>query len=374
MQLNVLKDDLAAGLAIVGRAVTARSTLPVLHNICLTTEGSRLRLSATNLERALTCWVGAQVTEEGAITLPAKTLLDTVNAIAFGESLEVSIKDKTLFLKAAGSKTQIKGMEAEEFPVIPYGPTWGEPQIIVAATVLRKAIEQTTFSAATDEARPTLTGVLLRTHSGQATLAATDGFRAAEAVIAASVTGNDRKAVVPASALDTLKNVLGKETQDVKIYFAPQDGQVVFAFDNVELLTQLIEGEFPDYEHILPAQAAITATVNVGEMRAAIRAVNVFAREDAHTVKFTFDDAGLTLLGQSAETGQAVARMATDVSGLTESFQIAFNAKYLLDVFAALTTDRCQLRFNTPTSPSLFVPVEAAGGYRAVIMPLRVGN
>lgn len=378
MKANTLKDNLAKGLSIVSRAVASRSTLPVLGNILIATEGARLRLSATNLSMAITCWIGADVEEDGAITVPARTIVDVVSTIEAGDSVSLALNKttQTLALKASGHKTEIRGIDAEEFPVIPRGGDVEAAPIEFEAAVLRDAIGKTVFCAFTGEARPVLTGVLVKVGGGKATFAATDGFRLAAADV--SVSDGSEGAIIPAKSLEEVGRVLQGFEGAVAMRVAATS-QAIFTAEDIEIVCQLLEGNYPNYESIIPKDSKFAAEVDAAELRNAVKAADIFARENDHLVRFTFADGGfgspeggLTLLGQSTETGSGEAKVAAVLSGALagQPFEIAFNAKYVMDALDA-HDGRCVMKMNSPATPLLIVPA-SGNGYRQIVMPMAV--
>ncbi|MGH2521421.1 MAG: DNA polymerase III subunit beta, partial [Anaerolineales bacterium] len=259
MKVSCLQENLAKGLSIVARAVASRSTLPVLGNILLATDNGRLRLSATNLELGITCWIGAKIEEEGSTTVPAKTLVDLVNTLPQDQvAMSLAQRTQTLNLSCGRTQAHIKGIDAQEFPLIPLADLDNAIQLNVED--LREMINQVAFAAATDEARPMLTGVLARIEGDQVSLSASDGFRLA--VRKANLSEPVREAVtaiIPARALSELARVI---TADEPAYMSlpPGRGQVIFHHGSVELVSQLIEGTFPDLNAIIP-KSYLTRTV-----------------------------------------------------------------------------------------------------------------
>ncbi|MCX7839477.1 MAG: DNA polymerase III subunit beta [Anaerolineae bacterium] len=309
MKLSCLQENLAKGLSVVSRAVATRSTLPVLSNILLSAEQGRLKLAATNLELAITCWIGAKVDEEGAITLPARILNDFVNSMP-PERIEMNlnVKNQTLHLKCARYNANIKGIDAQEFPII---PTAGDgKRISIEASTLREMIEQTTFAAATDESRPVLTGVLAKFEKDKVTFAAADGYRLSVRYAALSEpVASPISIIIPAKALQEVARVSGDQEDPIVIAVTENQSQVVFQLTNIEIVSQLIEGQFPDFARILPTSHATRTVVTTSEWQNAVKASSVFAREAMNTVRLSITPGNemgagrLTIAATSAEWG-----------------------------------------------------------------------
>jgi DNA polymerase-3 subunit beta len=377
MRVSCLQENLAKGLSIVGRAVATRSTLPVLSNILLATDQGRLKLSATNLEIGITCWIGAKVEEDGAMTVPARTFVDLVSALpAERVDMELVVRTQTLNLKCGRFENNVRGIDATEFPLIPTADD--DKAIRIDPEVLRTLVNQVVFAAATDESRPILTGVLARFDNDKVTFAASDGFRLAvrTAPLLEPVPA-PLSVIIPARALAELGRISGDQEDPVTINITPSKSQVLFHLDHIELVSQLIDGNFPDYTQIIPKKKETRTVVGTAELLKACKAANVFARESANIVKLTIEPGSelapghITVQATSAETGDNVGEMDATVDGTP--IQIAFNVKYLIDMLSAANAAQVALETSTPSSPGKFVPV-GDDSFLCVVMPMHIGN
>lgn len=376
MKLTCLQENLAKGLSIVGRAVSTRSTLPVLGNVLLATENSRLKLAATNLELGVTCWIGAKVEEEGAITVPARTLLDMVNAF-YGEQveMELNVRTKSLRLACGRSEANIKGIDAQEFPLIPQA----EPDGIQLPTeTMREMIARTAFAAATDESRPILTGVLARFEDDTVTMAAADGFRLSVSSATMELTVDEPVTlIIPSNSLKELLRISADQEEAISLTLPSGRGQAIFHLQDVELVTQLIDGTFPDYQQIIPSSYETRTVVSTGEMRAACKTADIIAREAAHTARLrVFPEADLTpghmvVAATSAETGDNETEIDALVEG--EPIEVAFNVKYLNDVLGVIDTPQVALETTSAASPGVVRPA-GSDDFVHVIMPMSLGR
>jgi len=377
MKVSCLQDNLAKGLSIVGRAVSPRSTLPVLGNILLATDGGRLKLSATNLEVGINCWIGAKVEEEGAITVPARTFIDLVNAFPPEKvDMELVIRTQTLNVRAGRSEANVKGIDAQEFPLVPVPE--GEDGISVEPDDLRTAIEQVAFAAAADESRPILTGVLAKFEDANLTLAAADGFRLSVRTLPLSHAVPDPfSVIIPARALTELGRISGEQKDPVTITVTPTRNQVLFQLTGTVLVSQLIDGKFPDYRQIIPRARSTRAVVDSAAFLKAARAAQIFARESAHIVRLHIKPGSELMPGHmvvsatSAETGDDVSELDASVEG--DEVEIAFNVRYLIDVLSVLHVPQVVLDLQTSSSPGV---IRAAGdeNYTHVVMPMHLGR
>ena len=368
MKLSVMQENLARGLSVVSRAVSSRSTLPVLANVLLRTEDAGLKLTATNLEIGITYWVPGKIETDGALTVPARLLTDLVNSLPGSEKVDLELQaPDTLHLRCGRFATHVKGIDADEFPTI---QTAGErPTTRISQKVLKRALEETAFAAASDEARPILTGVLARFEGSKLTLAAADNYRIAvrtidilDAVEAASV-------VIPARALNELSRILTDTDEPVELVLATARNQVLFHLDGIDLVSRLIDGQFPNYQQVLPASHATRAELDREELLRAVRPAALIASSSANIVKLQVgaEGSGITVTA-TAEVGDYTGDVEATVEG--DPTTIAFNARYLNDVLSNVTADRFSLELNGPLSPGVFRPV-GDDGYVHVVMPVR---
>jgi DNA polymerase-3 subunit beta len=375
MRVSCLQENLAKGLSIVSRAVASRSTLPVLGNVLLATDQGRLKIAATNLELAVTCWIGAKVDEDGATTVPARVLADFVSSLP-PERIEMVLNDKTqtLHLKCARYDANIKGIDAQEFPII---PTIGDgKKISLEPATLREMIEQVTFAAATDESRPVLTGVAAKFEKDKVTFAAADGFRLS--VRHATLTAPVEQAfsvIIPAKALQEVARVSGDQEEPIEMAVTENRSQVLFKLTNIEIVSQLIDGTFPDFTRIIPESHTTRTTVKTSELQNAVKASSVFARESMNTVRMQIapaNDMGggkITITATSAESGDNVSDIDATVDG--GSVEIAFNARYLTDVLNVLRAAQVAIETTSASSPGVF-KIVGRDDFIHVIMPMHV--
>ena len=377
MKFSCLQENLAKGLAIVGRAVATRSTLPVLSNILMATDEGRLKLSATNLEVGISCWIGAKVEEDGATTVQARLLSDFVNSLP-PERIDAQLvtRNQTVNLKCSNHEANIKGIDAQEFPIIL--ALSEDAAIELEPATLREMIGQVSFAAAQDESRPVLTGVLAELSGNSLTMAAADGFRLSVRNIELSRPApSPANVIIPARALQELARVSSEESDPIRMTVAPNRSQVFFRMANIDLVSQLVEGAFPDYKQIIPKSRATHTTVDVAQLLQAVKIASFFARDAANVirVRITPGDQGmggkLTVLANSAELGDNVTEISAAVEG--EAIEIAFNAKYLTEVLSVINTPQVSLETSSPSSPGVMRPV-GDPNFVHVIMPMHIAR
>ncbi|MGH2592178.1 MAG: DNA polymerase III subunit beta [Anaerolineae bacterium] len=377
MRVSCLQENLAKGLSIVGRAVAARSTLPVLGNVLLATDNGRLKLAATNLEIGITCWIGAKVEEEGAISVPARTFVDLVNALPPDRiDMELAVRTQTLHLRSGRFENNIKGIDAQEFPIIPQLEE--VDAIRIAPDVFKKMIDQVAFAAAADESRPILTGVLAKFNGNQLTFAAADGFRLSVRT-AALETSVDKpiEVIIPSRALAELSRISGDQADPISIVVTPQRSQVLFHLTNIDLVSQLIDGKFPDYTAIMPKKHDTRTVMDTAQMLKACKAASVFARENANIARVVVSPGSelapghVTVQATSAETGDNAGELDATVDGVP--IEIAFNVRYMIDVLNVAGTPQVVLETSSPSSPGVIRPV-GDDAFTHVIMPMHIGG
>ncbi len=374
MKVTCLQENLAKGLGIVSRAVALRSTLPITANVLLATDHGRIKLAATNLDIALSCWIGGQIEEEGAITVPARLLADFVNSLPADKiSMTLAPRAKQIKLVCARNEATIGGMDADDFPPIP--PVEGDT-LEIDPRMLREAIQQVVFSAATDDSRPVLTGVDLVVDGDQLTLAAADGFRLAVRTLKLKKkVGERQEVIVPAKALSELNRLLLDQDEPVAMTFNASKTQVLFRLKDVELVAQLIQGTFPDYSRLIPKEWGSRAVVEVRDFLQETKIASIFARDGSGIVRITFENGEdgtpghMTVAARAEEIGDNTGALDATVEG--EPAKIAFNGKYLQEVLAVLDGGRVALETTGPSQPGVIRPIDN-DTYVHVVMPMFV--
>ena len=375
MKLSCLQENLSRGLGIVGRAAAIRSTLPITQNILLTAEQSRLKLVATNLEMAATCWAGAKIEEDGAITIPARLLIDFVNSLP-NELIEITLPSNShsVEIKSGRFQAHINGIDAQDFPPVP--SVSGGVIANIASKALSDGITQVAFATATEESRPVLTGINAEFEGERLKLVAADGFRLAVHDMALdSAVDEKTMVIIPTRTLSELNRLLGDQEEPVEITINQQKSQALFRLKNAELVSQLIQGSFPDYSQVIPQSYTTRAVVDVNEFLRIIKMSSIFARDASGIVRLLVTPGSeltpgkLTVSAQAEEIGDNVSEMDALVDG--EEAKIAFNARYLSDVLSILHQAQVAIEITTPSSPGIIRPV-GVDNYIHTIMPMFV--
>ena len=377
MKISCLQENLAKGLNTVSRAVSTRSTLPVLANILLETDNGRLKLSATNLEIVVTAWIGAKVEEEGAVTIPARTLIDLVGQLPQEQvDLMLNEQTQTLHVTCARTESNIRGIDAQEFPLVPQPDKTN--RIRVEPDVLKQVINQVVLAAATDDTRPTLTGISTTIEGNQMLMVATDGFRLSmRSAQIASIVEDPISVIIPARALTELARILPDKTDAVYLSMPEGRNQIVFDMDNVVLVSQLINETFPDYTPIIPKSTNTRTVLGTAEFHKACRTAEIFARESSHTARVQIQPGDeitpghAVIAATSTETGDNVAQIDANVDG--DPIEIAFNVKYMTDVLNVIDTPQVALETTSPMEPGVIKPV-GDSDFVHIIMPMHFGR
>lgn len=376
MKASVTQQQLAHGLSTVSRAVSPRSTLPVLANVLVATDEGRLRFSATNLELGITCWVPAQVEEEGAITVPARTFSDLIGALPSDRvQLSVNTRTQTLNVRSGTSNTDIKGIDAQEFPPMPV-PDLSDG-IEFKVSDFKEMVQQVAFAASTDEARPVLQGVMMSVTEADVTLAATDGFRISvrKSPLSAPL-GRSLSIIVPARALTELSRIASDPEACITMHVPQGRGQVIFHLKEAELVSQLIEGNFPDYKAIIPRSLKTHTVLSTASFLNACRQAEIIAREGNNVVRLNIQPQGNDMPGvveisaTSEETGTNEVKVDANIDG--PALLIAFNVRYLREVLDVIKSPSVALETNANNTPAVIKPI-GDEDFTHVIMPMHLG-
>ncbi len=376
MKVTILQENLSRGLNIVARAVSPRSTLPVLGNILIATDEGRLRLSATNLELGITCWIAARIDEEGSTTVPARTFSDLVNTLPGDQvQLALDIKTQSLNVKGGTSNNDIKCIDAQDFPPMPTVEMDGAVQLNVGD--FKEMIQQVTFAASTDEARPVLMGVLLNLEKENITMAAADGFRlSVRKATLSTPSPHPLNLIIPARALNELARVASDGEEPIYMTVPKGRNQVIFRIKDVEVTSQLIDGTFPDYQQIIPRASKSRTLVSTAALVKACKQAEIFAREgmnvarlDIRQSKGEMQPSEVEISAASEETGknETIVEATVDGSGLL----IAFNVKFLREALEVIRTPNVVLETSAPNAPGVVKPV-GDDSFLHVIMPMHV--
>jgi DNA polymerase III subunit beta len=375
LKITARQEHLSHALRVAGRAVAARSPLPITTNVLLVTDDGRLRLSATNLDIAISTWIDAAVAEDGAITLPSRLLSEFVDTLPGGE-VELTVKGGSHSAQVSSGRydATIRGMAADDFPVIPTASE--QAAVTVPASLLKEMVEQVVFAAAMDDTRPMLTGALA-TFSGQTfSLAATDGFRMAmrsgELENAAS---GDFSVIVPGRTLSELAKIVPDGDDPVEVAVTPNRNQVVFRTSDLHVVSRLIEGSYPNLKGLVPSKFATKVVVSREDLLKATKIASFFSRDNSNAITFDIQPGGEAGVGQvvvsgaAAELGEDRGQLDAVVNG--GGAKVQFNSRYVSDVLGAVDAQQVGLEITGPNSAAVFRPIDSVD-YTHIIMPMHV--
>ncbi len=374
MQAVCPRKDLYEAVQTVGRAVSGRSTLPILSHLLVAPQGDTLKLTATDLEMWMECSLPARLqaslTDDetpAGFTAPARVFTEMLGALPDADVLlDRPDGGNTVQVRCARSDYKILGLPAEEFPAPPdVTPT---ATFTLPGETLRDMIRHVLFAVSTDETRAILTGVLVKVGPGEVKMVATDTHRLA--VRTAKIEGGEGEAtaVIPARAMNEVLR-LADDEDTVSISLA--QGQARFEVGTTTLITRLIEGTFPNYERVIPTSHDRKLTLETGEFARAVKRAAIVARDNANRVVLETEGAQLVLSSESGTVGSA--REEIEVAREGDDIQIAFNARYLQDVLAVMETEGVVLELSEPLRPGILRPIgDGADDYLCVLMPMQV--
>ena len=371
MKFSCLKTNINPVIQMASKIVGSRPTLPVLNNVLLKTDKGGVLISSTNLELSVSAFVGAKVEIEGGITVPAKLLAEFINSIP-DEKISLELKDSRLEVTGTNYSAAFNTIDMDEFPEPP--AMKGEDKVLIPVSVLRDTIQQVALAAATDEARPVITGVLMVIDGKNFTLAAADGYRLAEqkVVLAEDSTKSNLRLIVPARGLHELHRLLSDAGDKDFVEVSFDENQALFKYKDIQLTSRLLAGQFPDYQQIIPKKFASVISVDRTELAQAVKTAAIFAKDSASVIFLSADPAKKTLelKASTSQVGENNIAVAAEITG--PGGTIAFNARYVSDMLSVCSSRKIDLKINDALSPGVLTPQSDLGSaYTYVIMPIR---
>jgi DNA polymerase-3 subunit beta len=371
MKFQVLQENLAKALTTTSRFASTRAQLPILGNILLTVKKSKIFISSTNLEISASIQVGAKVEEEGEISIPAKVISELVINLP-KETVTLTSEKEQLKISAASFSSTVLGMNASDFPKIPNSLEKGKT-VGINKDQFSQLLNKVLFSTSIDETRPILTGVLFILSPKGLTLVSTDGFRLSRKKIPLDATSKiDKKVVIPKGILAEIPRLSDGEGL-IEIGFQETEKQVLFGVGESVLASRLLEGEFPDYEKIIPKNSPIKVTLDKEELDRAVKLASIFARESANVIKIRLLGDSIKIFAESGASGNQETEVdaKVDRGGSAESFEIAFNYRFVEDFLHSCMGEEVRLEFSSSAAPGVFVDTSDPD-YLHLIMPVKV--
>ncbi|OGE88314.1 MAG: DNA polymerase III subunit beta [Candidatus Doudnabacteria bacterium RIFCSPLOWO2_02_FULL_49_13] len=366
MKITCTRDNLKKGLFAVSRIVGSGNPLQVLNNILIKTDEGRVKLSSTNLEIGVNTWVGGKIEEEGAITVPARIINEYINNLPT-EKVEIeTTENNTLKLESENYHTSIKGLSSEDFPLIPQ--VTEEPLAKIDSQELKNALSETAWAAAANETQPEISGVFMAFENDRVRIATTDRYRLAERTATLLEPARSQKEVIiPARTVGELYKILGLGKGVVEIYFS--ESQVLFKFDDTELISRLIDGQYPDYRQIIPKEFKTMVEVPREDLLHALKATALFAPDSNNITIEVRPDSGLTVTASSMAAGENTTQVKAKVTGGDNS--AVFNFRYLLDCLNNLSEEGVIFKMINDSSPAAIVPIKR-DNYLYIVMPIKL--
>lgn len=365
MELTVTQENFARALLAVGRVASSKTQLPILSNILLRTDGNRLLVAATNLEIATTQYIGAKIAKPGAITVPARLISEFVSSLP-KDSIELKVVGENIHITSGKYHSIINGVIADDFPELPTINEENSVTYAINTEEFKQAVSQTIITASSDSTRPVLTGVYWHAHEGYIYLAATDGYRLSERRLVE--TTSEVAAIIPTQTLQEVLRTIVEDVDTIDILF--DESQVRFRINDAEVISRLVDGNFPDYRQLIPANSDITATMNKTEFTRVTKIAGLFARESGGSVTVTVDEDAKTVSLHSiaSELGENTSELDADVTG---SGQVTLNSRYLTEALGVLDADTITFSFSGKLSPIILKSIAKDTNYYHVIMPLK---
>jgi DNA polymerase III subunit beta len=372
MKATILQESLNKGLGAVGRIVASKGQLPVLANVLIEAEREGIMLSATNLELGLRVEVGGKVMEEGAITIPAKSLSEFINSLT-GGNIELETSGDKLKVEGNKSTATFTGIAATEFPVMPkFGKQKNSMILKLDRQMIEEVATQVAFAAAGEESRPVLTGVQFKVTGEKLVVTATDGFRLSRKIIELKkeLGGMENGLILPARTIMELARVSGEgRKEEVEMEIVKENNQVIFQYDNSQLISRILEGNFPEVEKIIPVDFRTQILIDKEELLRAVKAVAIFARESSNIMRFKVGDGEVRIEAAASQTGESEIEVEAQKEG--EDGVIAFNYRYVLDFLNSVNEERLKFKMNGSLAPGWF-GLEKKEDLIHIIMPVRV--
>jgi DNA polymerase III subunit beta len=365
MELTVTQENLARALTAVGRVASTKTQLPILGNILLRTDSNRLLVAATNLEIATTQYIGAKIAKPGAITIPARLVSEFISSLP-KESVDLKVVGDNLHIKSGKYTSIINGVIADDFPELPTINESSSIQYSVKTEDFKQAVSQTIITTSNDSTRPVLTGVYWHSHEGELILAATDGYRLSERSLVK--TTSEVSAIIPTQTLQEVMRTITDDGEEVDILF--DETQVRFRINDAEIISRLIDGNFPDYRQLVPKKSDTTIVIPKSDFVRVTKIAGLFARESGGSVTLTAseDTSSLSIHSIASQLGENTSEATATVSG---EGQITLNSRYLTEALSVVDGDSVEFSFSGKLAPCVLKSTDKNTNYFHIIMPLK---
>jgi DNA polymerase III subunit beta len=365
MKLICTKENLKKGLSVVSRVVGVGNPLQVLNNILIKTDQGRIKLSSTNLEIGVNTWIGGAIEEEGSITVPARLINEYINNLPT-DRITLNTQDTTLSIESDNYHTTIKGLSADDFPLIPQVAE--EAYAKLDGLEFKDALSETIWASANNETQPEISGIYFNFEEDKLRIAATDRYRLAERIgVMKEPVKSVKEAIIPSRTINEMYKILGLGKGEVEVFFS--ESQVLFKFDETELISRLIDGQYPPYKEIIPKEFLTEITVDRTEFMHGIKAASLFASDSNNIQVQAIPGEGMKITASSVAAGENTTNIKSDIKG-AENHAI-FNYRYLLDCLNNLKEQQVTLKMNNDSTAAMMVP-QGRDNYLYIVMPIKI--
>ncbi len=367
MIATVLQENITKALVRIGRIISPRPQLPIVQNVLLLAKDGRLMIAGTNLETTEVVWVGARIEKDGGLCVPARTLTELLLTLP-PESVRLSVKENSLLVQSEGVRAALPGISAAEFPPVP--EALAKKGLSLDKESFLSSLGLVLFAAATDEGRPTLTGVRLSTEGGKTQITATDGYRLSVKTVSLGAAG-PLDMIVPARPLGEVVKIGQEEKAATEVFLGRQKdaNQLTCVVGDTEVSTRLIDGEYPNVSAIIPTSHTTRMLVEKESFLRAVKSAAVFSRDNANIVRLSLSGQKLTVSASSSQAGENEVEVAAKIDG--DGGEIAFNSRFLLELFSVFPENELLFEMTGSLNPGVFKPVKDDSFFH-IIMPVRV--
>lgn len=364
MNIICTQENLKQGLLTAGRIISPNNTLPILNNILLKTENGLLNISSTNLEVAVSTHIRCKIEEEGGVTVFGKTITELINNLP-NKNITLQSKDNQLDIKTENYHTSLKTLPIDEFPIIP--EIEEREKITVLAQDLKNSINQVVFAASLNQTQPEISGILLSIEDKTVTIAATDRYRLAEKKIVLNKSYESQQVIVPQKTILELSRVIGSSLENVEILIS--SNQVSFYINNTQIISRLIDGQYPDYKQIIPEEFLTTIHTKRQDFISSLKAGAIFSQGN-NSVKFDYsaEKQILTVTSEASDLGKSQVDLPSEVTG--GSGELLLNHKYVLDCLNSIDAENIIIKIINDSAPSIILP-DKGSDYMYLVMPIK---
>ncbi len=364
MKIICTQENLKSGLMLAGRIISPNNTLPILNNILLKTENGLLNISSTNLEVAVSTQIRCKIEEEGGVTVFSKTITELINNLP-NKNITLESKNGELSIETENYHTSLKTLPVEEFPIIP--EIEAKEKVLIPAQELKNAINQVVFAVSGNQTQPEISGVLMSIEDKTITFAATDRYRLAEKKISINQPTTTQAIIIPQKTILELSRVINNQPEDVEISINPN--QISFSIGSTQIISRLIDGQYPDYKQIIPEKFLTTIHTKKQDFTNSLKAGAIFS-QGSNSVKFDYNSEKqvLRVTSESSDLGKSEVDLTSEIEG--GSGQLMLNHRYVLDCLGNIDTENIIIKIINDSSPSIILP-EGRNDYMYLVMPIK---